>query len=58
MLLDRKGRFIYVSPNIKQVTGWEPEEFYADWRMGLRITRRQDHRPGVASFARVVTWLG
>jgi PAS domain S-box-containing protein len=54
ILLDTKGNYIYVSPNVEQVTGWQPEEFYADWRMGLRIIRRQDHRRGAASFAQAL----
>ena len=52
MVLDKSGRFVYVSPNVERVTGWRQEDFLDNWKLGLRITRREDHRRGVMGFLR------
>ena len=47
MLLDLAGRYVYVNPKMEELTGYTPEEFYSDTRIGWRLTRREDHRSGL-----------
>ena len=53
MLMDEKG-FVYVSPNIEDLTDYAPEEFYADPQLGFRITPPEDHCIGRQTFVRAL----
>ncbi|MEX2225233.1 MAG: PAS domain S-box protein [Dehalococcoidia bacterium] len=35
--------FEYLSPSVKVLTGYDPDEFYADWRLAMRILHADDH---------------
>ncbi len=50
MLMDLSGRYVYVSPKMQELTGYTPEEFYSDSRIGWRLTRGEDHRGGLSAF--------
>ncbi len=50
MLMDLSGRYVYVSPKVEELTGYTPEEFYSDTRIGWRLTRAEDHRGGLSAF--------
>ena len=52
ILMDRRGRYLYVSPKIEEVTGYTPAEFYAEWRLGWRITHPKDHKLGERAFGK------
>ncbi len=52
ILMDRRGRYLYVSPKIEEVTGYTPAEFYAEWRLGWRITHPADHKVGELAFGK------
>jgi PAS domain S-box-containing protein len=50
VLMDRRGRFLYVSPKIEELTGYPPAAFAADWRIGWRMTHEEDHHIGERAF--------
>ena len=50
VLMDRRGRYLYVSPKIEELTGYPPDAFYKDWRLGWRITHEDDHPIGERAF--------
>ena len=52
VLMDRRGRYLYVSPKIEEITGHPPRAFYEDWRIGWRITYEDDHSIGEQAFMR------
>ena len=54
MLMDLSGRYVYVSPKMEELTGYSPEEFYSDTRIGWRLTRGEDHRGGLSAFRNAV----
>ncbi len=54
MLIDLSGRYVYVSPKMEELTGYTPEEFYSDTRIGWRLTRGEDHRGGLSAFRNAV----
>lgn len=54
MLMDLSGRYVYVSPKMEELTGYTPEEFYSDTRIGWRLTRGEDHRSGLSAFKHAV----
>jgi len=41
--LSPPARFVYVNPTVAAVTGYTPEEFYADPELALKITHPEDH---------------
>jgi two-component system cell cycle sensor histidine kinase/response regulator CckA len=50
VLMDRRGRYLYVSPKMEEMTGYPPKAFYTDWRIGWQITHPDDHAIGEKAF--------
>ena len=53
-LMDPVGRYLYVSSKIEELTGYSPDEFYRDHKIGFRITHPDDHRIGERAFRRAL----
>ena len=51
VLMDRRGRYLYVSPKMEELTGYPLDAFYNEQGIGWRITHPDDHMIGESAFA-------
>ena len=50
MFLDLTGRYLYISPQIEQMTGYPPEAFYADREIARHIVHPDNFAAGEQAF--------